>query len=111
MNTTIIGIYSIGFVRLFCLPLSKIKHIMASKRIIKKQLNGMVFEVVDECFSVQLYKSAQTEVTNKLIDEALDFRDNLLAAIHQAKSKKDYPTIYEKMEEKGVYFVEQLNAL
>jgi len=84
---------------------------MASKRIIKKQLNGMIFEVVDECFSVQLYKTAQTEVTNKLIDEALDFRDNILASIHQAKTKKDYPAIYEKMEDKGVYFVEQLNGL
>jgi hypothetical protein len=83
---------------------------MASKRTIKKQLNGMIFDVVDECFSVQLYKTAQTEATNKLIDEALDYRDEVLARIHQAKTKKDYPAIYESLEDKGVYFVEQLNA-
>jgi len=84
---------------------------MASKRTIKKQLNGMIFDVVDECFSVQLYKEKKTEETNKLIDEALDFRDEVLARIHQAKTKKDYPAIYGQLEDKGVYFVEQLNGL
>lgn len=84
---------------------------MASKRTIKKHLNGMVFEVVDECFSVQLYKTSQTEVTNQLIDEALDYRDEMLARIHQAKTKKDYPSIYGSLEEKGEYFVEKLNGL
>lgn len=84
---------------------------MASKRTIKKQLNGMIFDIVDECFSIQLYKSSQTEVTNKLIDEALDFRDAVLAQIHKAKTKKDYPAIYTSLEDKGVYFVEQLNGL
>lgn len=84
---------------------------MASKRTIKKQLNGMIFDVVDECFSLQLYKSALTEKTDKLIEEALDFRDVVLADIHQTKSKKDFSAIYTKMEDKGVYFVEELNGL
>jgi hypothetical protein len=84
---------------------------MASKRTIKKQLNGMIFDVVDECFSVQLYKNEREGETNKLIDEALDFRDDILAKIHQAKTKKDYPAIHEELENKGVYFVEKLNEL
>lgn len=84
---------------------------MASKRTIKKQLNGMIFDVVDECFSLQLYKEKKTEETNKLIDEALDFRDEVLTRIHQAKSKKDFPSIYNQLEDKGVYFVEQLNGM
>ena len=71
----------------------------------------MIFDVVDECFSVQLYNQSKTDATNKLIDEALDFRDDMLARIHQAKAKKDYPSIYEGMENKGIYFVEQLNGL
>lgn len=84
---------------------------MASKRTIKKQLNGMTFDVVDECFSVQLYNPAKTDVTNKLVDEVLDYRDVVLAQIHQAKSKKDFPAIYNSMEEKAIYFVEQINAI
>lgn len=84
---------------------------MASKRTIKKQLNGMIFDIVDECFSLQLYKPATKETTNKLIDEALDYRDAVLASIHQAKSKKDFPSIIAGMEDKGIHFVESLNDL
>ncbi|HRP51981.1 MAG TPA: hypothetical protein PLI97_00540 [Fluviicola sp.] len=84
---------------------------MASKRLIKKQLNALIVDVLDECFSVQLYNESKTEVTNKLIEEALVFGDDVLAKVHQAKSKKDYPQIRKSMEEKGEYFVNELNKL
>ena len=64
---------------------------MASKRTIKKALNGMIIDVLDECFSVQLYNESKTEATDKLIEEALTFGDDMLAKVHQAKSKKEYP--------------------
>jgi hypothetical protein len=84
---------------------------MANKRLIKKQLNGMLIDVLDECFSIQLYNESKTEATEKLIDEALGFGDDVLAKIHEAKSKKDFPAIRQMMEDKGVYFVEELNGL
>lgn len=84
---------------------------MASKRTIKKQLNGMIFDVVDECFSLQLYKSSKTEETEKLIDNALNYRDAVLAQIHAAKSKKDFPVIRTAMEDKAEFFVMELNGL
>lgn len=84
---------------------------MASKRLIKKQLNGMIVDVLDECFSIQLYNESKTDVTNKLIEEALVFGDEVLTKIHTAKTKKDYPAIRQMMEDKGVYFVEELNGI
>ncbi|WP_343747764.1 hypothetical protein [Fluviicola sp.] len=84
---------------------------MANKRLIKKQLNGMIIDVLDECFSIQLYNESKTEATDKLIDEALNFGDDVLAKIHEAKSKKDFPAIRQMMEDKGVYFIEELNGL
>lgn len=84
---------------------------MASKRTIKKALNGMIIDVLDECFSVQLYNESKTEATDKLIEEALTFGDDVLAKIHQAKTKKDFPAIYQQMEDKGIYFVNELNGL
>ncbi|MNJ84472.1 hypothetical protein D3C87_19270 [compost metagenome] len=84
---------------------------MANKRLIKKQLNGMIIDVLDECFSIQLYNDSKTEATDKLIDEALNFGDDVLAKIHEAKSKKDFPAIRQMMEDKGVYFIEELNGL
>lgn len=84
---------------------------MASKRVIKKQLNALIVDVIDECFSIQLYNEAKTEVTDKLIEEVLVFGDNTLSQIHQAKSKKDYPAIKASMEEKADYFIGELNGL
>jgi 23S rRNA G2069 N7-methylase RlmK/C1962 C5-methylase RlmI len=84
---------------------------MANKRVIKKQLNGMIIDVLDECFSIQLYNDSKTEATEKLIDEALSFGDDMLAKIHEAKTKKDFPAIRQMMEDKGVYFIEELNGL
>lgn len=84
---------------------------MANKRLIKKQLNGMIVDVLDECFSIQLYNESKTEATDKLIEEALSFGDDVLAKIHEAKTKKDFPAIRQMMEDKGVYFIEELNGL
>lgn len=71
----------------------------------------MIIDVLDECFSIQLYNDSKTEATDKLIDEALNFGDDVLAKIHQAKSKKEFPAIRQMMEDKGVYFIEELNGL
>nr|MBP6272834.1 hypothetical protein [Fluviicola sp.] len=84
---------------------------MANKRLIKKQLNGMIIDVLDECFSVQLFNGSKTAATETIIEEALSFGDAILAQVHQAKSKKEYPAIRQAMEDKGIYFVEALNGL
>ncbi len=71
----------------------------------------MIIDVLDECFSIQLYNESKTEATDKLIEEALSFGDDVLAKIHEAKTKKDFPAIRQMMEDKGVYFIEELNGL
>ena len=71
----------------------------------------MIIDFLDECFSIQLYNESKTEATDKLIEEALSFGDDVLAKIHEAKTKKDFPAIRQMMEDKGVYFIEELNGL
>lgn len=71
----------------------------------------MIIDVLDECFSIQLYNESKTEVTEKLIEEALSFGDDVLTKIHVAKSKKDFPAIRQVMEDKGIYFIEELNGI
>lgn len=84
---------------------------MASKRTIKKALHGLLYDVVDECLYIQEYNPKKAEVADKLIDEASDFTTEMLTKIHQAKSKKDYPAIRQSLEDKGVYFVKEINGL
>ena len=71
----------------------------------------MVFDVVEECFSVQLYNGAKTEVTNKLIDEVVDFRDDIAAKIHAAKTKKEFQALRAEVEEAAVDFTHKINEL
>ena len=59
---------------------------MASKRNFKKDLNKMVFEVVEECFSVQLFNDSKTQVTKELIEEVINLRNNMTEKIHNAKT-------------------------
>jgi S-adenosylmethionine/arginine decarboxylase-like enzyme len=84
---------------------------MASKRDLKRDLNKMVFDVVDECFSVQLYEAKKTEVTNKFIEDAADFLEAMLGKINAAKTKKDFAPIIEEIENKAEEWVDRLNSL
>lgn len=84
---------------------------MASKRILKRNVNDMIIDVVEECFALQLFDEKKTDATEKLIDEAADFQDDILTKIHAAKSKADFKSITSAVETKAVEFVEKLNAL
>ena len=84
---------------------------MASKRLLKKNVNAMVFDIVEECYTIQLMDDKKTEKTDKLIDEAADFQDSMLAKINAAKKKADYNAIREEVEKCAIDFVGKLNKL
>lgn len=84
---------------------------MASKRILKKNVNAMVFDVVEECFAIQALDGKKTDKTDKLIDEVADFQLEVLEKLNLAKSKADYKIIKETVETKAIDFVKKLNAL
>jgi hypothetical protein len=84
---------------------------MANKRTLKKALNEMVIDVVDECFTIQLLDATKVDVSNKLIDEAVDYLDETLSQISAAKHRLDFKPIISQFQEKSKYFVEQLNSL
>jgi len=84
---------------------------MASKRIFKKNLNEMVFDIVEECFYLQLMDDSKSKKTNTLIDEAAEFQDDVLSRIYKSKSKKEFSEISAHVNEKAKYFVDKLNQL
>ncbi len=84
---------------------------MASKRKFKRELNYMVFDVIEECFSVQLYDEKKTEVTNQLIDEVIEFRNKMAAKVHASKSKKDFTALNIEVEDAAVDFIHKINGL
>jgi hypothetical protein len=84
---------------------------MASKRDLKKEVNNMVFDVVEECFSLQLYDESKREVTDKFIEEAADYMEEILSKINTAKTKKDFAPLRAEIEKTGEAWVERLNKL
>jgi len=84
---------------------------MASKRILKRNVNAMIFDVVEECFTVQLMDDRKMEVTDKVIDEAADFQDEILSKINAAKNKADFKSLHENINAKHIDFVQKLNGL
>lgn len=84
---------------------------MASKRTFKRHLNEMVFDIVEECFYLQLTDEAKVKTTDKLIDEAAAFQDDVLSRVYKSKSKKEFSEITVYVNEKAKYFVEKMNQL
>ncbi len=84
---------------------------MASKRFLKKDLNMMVYDIVEECYTVSMFEPQKTEKADKIIDQAADFQEDMLAKVHTAKNNKDFAVIRKQIETKADDFVDQLNKL
>lgn len=84
---------------------------MSSRRTLKKDLNYMFFEIIDECLWIQELDATKTEATETLIDEAVEFQNTILAEINRAKTKQDFAPIKAKFQASQVEFVNKLNAL
>ena len=84
---------------------------MASRRNLKRNVNHMVFDIVDECFMIMGFDESKTDACEKLIDEAADFQDTILEKINAAKTKTDFRPIRETVENAAIDFIKKLNAL
>jgi len=84
---------------------------MASKRLLKKKVRRMVFEVLNDCDYVIVNGGSNVDKADKLIDEAVDFHDDILSKISGANSKEEFKDITEALNKGGENFVKKLNGL
>ena len=84
---------------------------MASRKEIKRNLNNMVFDIVEECFMIQLMDPAKVEKCDTIIDEAANLQDAMLAKINAAKTKADFRPIRAEIENSAMNFIQKLNGL
>ena len=71
-----------------------------SRRLLKKKINVIVNNIVEECYSVQISDKDKDKETNKIIDEAVELFDDLLTRLTIAKdiaSGKELKNYYEKI--------------
>lgn len=84
---------------------------MANVRSLKRSINGMIYDVVDECYSVQLYDASKTEESDAFIDDAADFQEEIMSEIKKAKNKKDFKAIEAKVEKTEKEWLQRLNKM
>lgn len=71
----------------------------------------MVFDIVEECFSIQMWAPEKTNKADAIIDEAANFQDAMLIKINKAKTKADFRPISEELETAAMGFITKLNGL
>ncbi len=84
---------------------------MANIRDLKKNINGMIYDVVDECYSLQLYNDSKIAESDSFIDDAADFQEEIMSEIKRAKNKKDFKAIEEKVERTREEWTMRLNKM
>lgn len=84
---------------------------MSSKKNLKKAIKQMVFEVVEECYTVQLFDESKSEASEKLINDAIIYLNNVISEINAANDRKAFKAIEEKAEQKADEWLEALNKL
>lgn len=84
---------------------------MASKRLLKKKMKRMVYEILDECDYVLVSDGKNADAADQLIDEAVDFHNAMNEKISAANSKAEFRGIVEEIEKQSKEFVKKLNEL
>lgn len=77
----------------------------------KKQINAMVFDVIDECLYLQESQEEKAQKAELLIEEVVGSYNDLIARIHKGKRKTDFNAVWNDFNEKSELFSEKLNAL
>ena len=66
---------------------------MASVRDLKKDIDYLLYEVISDCFAYsEVHPGTNTEKVSKIINDAVDFRNDLVARINNPDGK-DNPKI------------------
>ncbi len=84
---------------------------MASRKDLKRNLNNMVFDIVEECFTIQILDESKTKEADAIIDAAATFQDTMLTKINASKTKADFKPICEEIENTAIDFINKLNAM
>jgi len=84
---------------------------MASKRDLKKHLNYLIIDVVEEAYNVQLSNPKKIEESDNFIDSVLEFHDTVITRINEAKNKADFRPIREEIEQKAMDFFQDVQNM
>ena len=84
---------------------------MASKRLLKKRMKRIVYEILDECDYVIVSEGKNADKADELIDEAVAFHNDINERISKANDKVSFRDIVAEVDKKEGEFIDKLNKL
>ena len=91
---------------------------MSSRRMLKKRINNVVNNIIEECYSVQLYNQDKKAETNKIIDETVAMFNDMIGRLHHAKSitdrheqRKYYDALSSDLNKSSLGLLNKLNKI
>ncbi|MFN4233549.1 MAG: hypothetical protein ACK4IK_01955 [Bacteroidia bacterium] len=92
---------------------------MANRRELKRNINGLLGDVIDECYISLLNNNGKNEKEiEQIVDEVVNLADDLIHRTNASKYiknrseiKKHFAAIKEELGEKVMTYVDKINAL
>ncbi|GAB5418122.1 MAG: hypothetical protein Crog4KO_32020 [Crocinitomicaceae bacterium] len=84
---------------------------MASKKLLKKRVKGIVYRTLDTCDYHIVNELPKANEADKLIDHAVDFHDKMVSRINLATAKKEFKDIAAEVEKASKDFNDKLKGL
>lgn len=92
---------------------------MANRRELKRNINGLLGDVIDECYITLLNNKGKNEKEiEQIIDDVVDLANDLIHRTNASKyiknkseMKKHFAAIKEELGEKVMAYVDKINAL
>lgn len=88
---------------------------MASKRILKKNVNYLFGDLIDECYLWMLVNPEKDATkANEIVDEAVEYYDDVMSKIANREienANKYFSILNNEVEEKATELVDKINAL
>lgn len=89
---------------------------MANRRTIKKDIQFIIHDLIDECCAYIILKGDEKEAEiNTIIDQAVETYDNLMHRVNNhnhlsgKEAKKHFSDIYAELEDKSIALTKELN--
>ena len=91
---------------------------MASKRDIKRNINNVIGNFLDDCYSTMLTNPGKHDKEiEKIVDDAVDVADDLIARVNKSKTisgkdrKAHFNLINKHLQEKTTGLLKKLDTL
>jgi hypothetical protein len=92
---------------------------MSNRRELKRNINGLLGDVIEECYESLLNNEGKNEKeVEAIVDQAVDLANDLITKANAAKKlksraeiKKHFSEIREELGDNVISFIEKLNSL